>query len=57
MLFRSMCNRATDMIGEMATAIANSLTAGQLSMAMRAHPTYSEAITNAIEDALKGEVV
>ena len=52
-----MCNRATDMIGEMATAIANSLTAGQLSMAMRAHPTYSEAITNAIEDALKGEVV
>ncbi len=52
-----MCNRATDMIGEMATAIANSLTARQLSMAMRAHPTYSEAVTNAIEDALKGEVV
>ena len=50
-----MCPRATDMIGEMATAIANGLTAHQLSTAMRAHPTYSEAITAAIEDALKEE--
>ncbi len=48
-----MCARATDMIGEMATAIANGLTAYQLSTAMRAHPTYSEAISMAIEDALK----
>ncbi|MCQ4991577.1 dihydrolipoyl dehydrogenase, partial [[Clostridium] symbiosum] len=48
-----MCPRATDMIGEMATAIANGLTAYQLSAAMRAHPTYSEAISLAIEDALK----
>ena len=48
-----MCPRATDMIGEMATAIANGLTAYQLSTAMRAHPTYSEAITYAIEDALR----
>ena len=48
-----MCARATDMIGEMATAIANGLTAYQLSTAMRAHPTYSEAITEAIKDALK----
>lgn len=48
-----MCPRATDMIGEMATAIANGLTAWQLSTAMRAHPTYSEAIAVAIEDALK----
>lgn len=47
-----MCSRATDMIGEMATAIANGLTAYQLSTAMRAHPTYGEAITQAIEDAL-----
>lgn len=53
-----MCPRATDMIGEMATAIANGLTAGQMMMAMRAHPTYSEAITTAIEDALRedGEI-
>lgn len=47
-----MCSRATDMIGEMATAIANGLTAYQLSTAMRAHPTYGEAVTQAIEDAL-----
>lgn len=48
-----VCPRATDMIGEMATAIAAGLTAGQLGMAMRAHPTYSEGIGMAIEDALK----
>lgn len=48
-----VCPRATDMIGEMATAIANGLTAGQLSRAMRAHPTYSEGIAVAIEDAMR----
>lgn len=48
-----VCPRATDMIGEMATAIANGLTAQQLSVAMRAHPTYSEGIKAAIEDAMK----
>lgn len=48
-----MCARATDMIGEMATAIANNLTIEQLQRAMRAHPTYSEGITAAIEDAHK----
>lgn len=48
-----VCPRATDMIGEMATAIAAGLTAGHLQMAMRAHPTYSEGIGMAIEDALE----
>ena len=48
-----VCPRATDMIGEMATAIANGLTAEQMSRAMRAHPTYSEGIAAAIEDAMK----
>lgn len=48
-----VCARATDMIGEMATAIANGLTAEQLSFAMRAHPTYSEGIAAAISNALK----
>lgn len=43
-----VCPRATDMISEMATAIANGLTADQLMLAMRAHPTYSEGITSAI---------
>lgn len=51
-----VCPRATDMIGEMATAIANGLTAEQLSRAMRAHPTYSEGIAVAIEDAMKEEI-
>ena len=48
-----VCPRATDMIGEMATAIANGLTARQLSRAMRAHPTYGEGIAAAIEDAMR----
>ncbi|MDK2967994.1 dihydrolipoyl dehydrogenase [Lacrimispora sp.] len=52
-----VCPRATDMISEMATAIANGLTAKQLRLAMRAHPTYSEGITAAIENYFetKGE--
>ena len=48
-----MCARATDMIGELSTAVANGLTAYQLETAMRAHPTYSESITEAIHDALR----
>ncbi|MDR0925271.1 MAG: dihydrolipoyl dehydrogenase [Hungatella sp.] len=53
-----VCPRATDMISEMATAIANGLTAEQLMLAMRAHPTYSEGIGAAIENYFetKGEI-
>lgn len=46
-----MCPRATDMIGELATAIANGLTSRQLMYAMRAHPTYNEAISTAVENS------
>lgn len=46
-----MCPRATDMIGELATAIANGLTSSQLMYAMRAHPTFNEAISNAVENS------
>ncbi len=46
-----MCPRATDMIGELATAIANGLTSAQLMYAMRAHPTYNEAISCAVENS------
>lgn len=46
-----MCPRATDMIGELATAIANGLTSRQLMYAMRAHPTFNEAISNAVENS------
>ncbi len=45
-----MCARATDMIGEFGTAVANQLTTHQLLKAMRAHPTYNEAVTEALED-------
>ncbi len=48
-----MCPRATDMIGELATAIANGLTSAQLMYAMRAHPTYNEAISCAVENSRK----
>lgn len=51
-----MCARATDMIGELGTAIANNMTAGQLLIAMRAHPTYNEGVAEALEDAV-GEAV
>lgn len=46
-----ICPRATDMIGELATAIANNLTSRQLLYAMRAHPTFNEAISSAVEDS------
>ena len=46
-----LCPRATDMIGEMATAIANGLTSTQLTYAMRAHPTFNEAISEAVENS------
>ena len=46
-----MCPRATDMIGELATAIANGLTSTQLMYAMRAHPTFNEAISCAVENS------
>ncbi|MCB7320319.1 dihydrolipoyl dehydrogenase [Lacrimispora sp. 210928-DFI.3.58] len=52
-----MCPRATDMIGEIAMAIANGLTAEQMSFAMRAHPTYNEGIGLAIQDAMHHEPV
>lgn len=49
-----MCARATDMIGELATAIANRLTARDLLRAMKAHPTFSEGIGEAVADAVSG---
>ena len=51
-----MCARATDMIGEFGTAVANKLTVGQLLKGMRAHPTYNEGVAEALEDAV-GEAV
>lgn len=39
-----MCGRATDMIGEFASAIVNRLTLDRLEGVIRPHPTYNEAV-------------
>ncbi len=46
-----MCERATDMIAELATACANRLTSAQLALVVRPHPTFCEAVTEAVEAA------
>lgn len=48
-----MCARATDMLGELATAVAAGLTAEDLLRAMRAHPTFNEGVGEAVLDAVK----
>ncbi len=45
-----MCERATDLVGEFSTAIVNGLTAKELASVIRPHPTYGEAVTEAVED-------
>lgn len=45
-----MCARATDMVGEFVTAVANRMTAEQLIKAIRPHPTYNEGVAEALED-------
>jgi len=45
-----LCDRATDMVSEFATAIVGGMTFKDLASVIRPHPTYSEAITEALED-------
>ena len=45
-----MCEHASDMIGGVAQALANRLTAEQFCRAMRPHPSFEEAMTAALED-------
>ncbi len=45
-----LCDRATDMVGEFASAIVNELTVTNMAAVIRPHPTYCEAITEALED-------
>ena len=47
-----MCERATDLISELTCAVVNGLTTDQLKRAMRPHPTFGEAVHDALE-ALK----
>ncbi|WP_458863160.1 dihydrolipoyl dehydrogenase [Acidaminobacterium chupaoyuni] len=45
-----MCARATDLVNELSTAIVNRLSPAQLAAVIRPHPTFGEAVTEAVED-------
>ena len=45
-----MCEHSTDMISQISQAMANHQTAEQLLLAMRPHPTFEEALSEALED-------
>lgn len=45
-----LCDRATDMIGELTLAVSKKLTYKELGSIIRPHPTYEEAITEAADD-------
>ena len=51
-----MCARATDLVSEFADAISNRLTAEQMRRVIRPHPTFTEAVTEALED-LEGQAI
>ena len=46
-----VCLRATDMIGGLAQAVVNGLTRHQLGATIMPHPTFVEAVGEAVEDA------
>ncbi len=46
-----MCERATDMIGELTSAIVNEMTWEQLVKGVRPHPTFNEGIKEAAKNA------
>ena len=48
-----MCANASDIIGELALAIANRLTASQCLLSVRPHPSYEEVVGAAIEELIK----
>ena len=45
-----MCSRASDLVSELSSALANKLTARQLAAVIRPHPSFTEAVTEAVED-------
>lgn len=47
-----MCERATDLIGELTAAVAEGKTLEQMSSLVRAHPTFAEGISEAAEAGL-----
>jgi dihydrolipoamide dehydrogenase len=48
-----MCANASDIIGELALAIANRLTASQCLLSVRPHPSYEEVVGAALEELIK----
>ncbi|MBR3357969.1 MAG: dihydrolipoyl dehydrogenase [Solobacterium sp.] len=48
-----MCERATDLIQEMAAAVSSGMTVGQLLKVIHGHPTFAEAVVPALEAAVK----
>ncbi|MDD3213247.1 MAG: dihydrolipoyl dehydrogenase [Eubacteriales bacterium] len=46
-----LCGRATDILGELALAVENGLTADDLLRTVRPHPTFEESITAAVSAA------
>ncbi|MDD3193526.1 MAG: dihydrolipoyl dehydrogenase [Oscillospiraceae bacterium] len=51
-----MCARATDLVSEFADAIVNRLTSEQMRRVIRPHPTFTEAVTESLED-LEGHAI
>ncbi|MBQ2606873.1 MAG: dihydrolipoyl dehydrogenase, partial [Oscillospiraceae bacterium] len=45
-----LCPNASDMISQLSEAIANHMTPQQLLRAMRPHPTFEEALGDALSD-------
>ena len=45
-----MCPHSSDIIGQISQAMANHLTAEQLLKAMRPHPSFEEALTDALRN-------
>ncbi|MEA4919411.1 MAG: dihydrolipoyl dehydrogenase [Clostridiaceae bacterium] len=51
-----MCARATDIVSELSSAIVSGLTVENLSKVIRPHPTFTEAVSEALED-IEGHAV
>ena len=51
-----MCQRASDIIGEFGTAIANGMTYNDMLKAMKPHPSFAEGVQEALE-ALEGRSI
>ncbi|HKL99193.1 MAG TPA: dihydrolipoyl dehydrogenase [Mobilitalea sp.] len=51
-----LCDRASDMISEFAMAISSGMTSKIMASVIRPHPTFSEAITEAVEDIYRSSI-